>query len=124
MHTAADEIFWATLVLNIPNFTPRISRRGGWYIRWPEHPGPNQHSPWTLTKEQNFGEIVARQEDYLFMRKVEEGASTELLEQMDAIFVRQAETQPEANTSVAFLDTDPDLYFDLADFRCFTVNDL
>jgi len=33
MHSASDEMFWATMVLNIPNFTQTISPQG-WFMTW------------------------------------------------------------------------------------------
>lgn len=33
MHPGADEIFWSTLVFNIPGYTQKLSRQG-WYMRW------------------------------------------------------------------------------------------
>merc|ERR1719245_2640486 len=65
-HIGADEIFWQTLVLNIPGFTQKVSQQG-WFMRWGH--GKTGHSPDTLT--QSYEEdIVRRRSSYFFMRKV------------------------------------------------------
>merc|ERR1719401_3402773 len=79
MHAAADEIFWPTLVLNIPNFTQRISKQG-WYIRW--NKDSSSHSPEVLT-ESHMKQIAEQRDMYLFVRKVEEAASATLLHEFD-----------------------------------------
>jgi len=80
LHAGADEIFWPTLVLNIPNFTQKISRQG-WYIRW--DPSSTGHSPVVLT-EAHWKDIVEQREMYLFVRKVDEAASDALLRRIDS----------------------------------------
>jgi len=111
MHTAADEIFWATLVLNIPNFTQKISKQG-WYIRWT--PGGTGHSPELLT-EHHFDHISEQRSLYLFMRKVEEGASNELMRHMDSA----SEAEEADGGGVSSLQVaDLDLHLDPASFRC------
>lgn len=81
MHAAADEIFWATLVLNIPNFSQGISQHQ-WFMHWSATSG--DHSPETLT-ESHLPLIMLDREKYLFMRKVDEVASSTLLNEIDEL---------------------------------------
>lgn len=78
MHSAADEIFWATLILNIPHFSQKISQQG-WYQRWEAHIG---HSPDILT-ESSFQHISQNRHNYFFIRKVDSSKSETLLRRMD-----------------------------------------
>jgi hypothetical protein len=87
MHSAADEIFWSTLVLNIPNFTQSLGQQS-WFEIWPV--GSTGHSPETLTAMRRQ-EIVTSRPKYFFMRKVHRVDSIELLAQIDAVL---AEPEP------------------------------
>jgi len=86
MHAGADEIFWPTLVLNIPNFTQKVSRQR-WYMKW--DPAGTGHSPMVLT-EAHLKEILNQKDQYLFMRKVTDDASVQLMRQIDS----DMETEP------------------------------
>uniref|UniRef100_A0A7S2NJM2 Uncharacterized protein n=1 Tax=Alexandrium andersonii TaxID=327968 RepID=A0A7S2NJM2_9DINO len=78
-HVGADEIFWQTLVLNIPKFAQNVSRQG-WYIRWGH--GKTDHSPDTLTE--GYEEDMLRlRENFLFMRKVNGQDSQQLMNDVD-----------------------------------------
>lgn len=79
MHAASDEIFWATLVLNIPNFTQDVAAQK-WYMRWSD----DGHSPDVLT-ESHEQLILSLRKQYLFLRKVQEPASTRLLSKIDSL---------------------------------------
>lgn len=83
MHSAADEIFWATLLLNIPQFTQEVGEQI-WYIYW--DPSGVSHSPETLTMK-HLKTITDDRRRYLFMRKVSEHerSSRSLLERMDRL---------------------------------------
>jgi len=83
MHAAADEIFWATLVLNIPGFTQGIGSMS-WYIHW--NAGKPGHSPETLTEE-HLPLILRDKAQYLFVRKVDESTSGSLLSALDELMV-------------------------------------
>mmetsp|Transcript_48595 Transcript_48595/g.106167 ORF Transcript_48595/g.106167 Transcript_48595/m.106167 type:complete len:484 (+) Transcript_48595:98-1549(+) len=78
LHAASDEIFWATLVINIPNFTQSVSPQG-WYMEWSSASG---HSPSTLTLAHK-AEIMSKRRMYFFVRKVDEIVSMELLQSLD-----------------------------------------
>merc|ERR1719373_658364 len=79
MHAAADEIFWPTLVLNIPNFTQQVSKQH-WFVRWTS--GSTSHSPELIT-DLHLQEIMEHRDMFLFVRKVEEEASATLLHELD-----------------------------------------
>jgi len=81
MHIGADEIFWQTLVLNIPSFAQTVSQQG-WFLRWGH--GKTDHSPDTLT-ESYEASIVTERKMYFFMRKVSVDDSPRLLDDIDAI---------------------------------------
>ena len=76
---SADEIFWPTLVSNIPGLERPIEP--GWYVSWDARVG---HSPDTFT-----GGTLARHKhailssDRLFVRKVRLPGSTDLLDVLD-----------------------------------------
>lgn len=76
-HTAADEIFWATMVLNIPGLNQSISPQG-WFMQWTGE----GHSPDTLTMAHEK-KIAPNRRMYFFVRKVEEPASSALLQRLD-----------------------------------------
>mmetsp|Transcript_94274 Transcript_94274/g.272454 ORF Transcript_94274/g.272454 Transcript_94274/m.272454 type:complete len:353 (+) Transcript_94274:295-1353(+) len=78
MHMGS-EIFWSTLVFNIPNFTQRISEQG-WYTCW-DHM-PNDHSPETIS-DQHLDEIMQHRDEYLFTRKVDLNQSANVLRALD-----------------------------------------
>jgi hypothetical protein len=80
-HMGADEMFWQTLVLNIPNFTQRVQSHG-WFIRWGH--GKTQHSPDTLNLSY-IDELVMRNQTNLFMRKVDANESASLLNHVDQL---------------------------------------
>jgi hypothetical protein len=90
MHAAADEIFWATMVLNIPNFSQGISQHQ-WFMHWSANSG--DHSPETLT-ESHLPLIMLDREKYLFMRKVDEVASSKLLNEIDELSKTQGDSVP------------------------------
>lgn len=79
MHSAADEIFWATLVLNIPGFTQKLGGQT-WFIHW--NPHAKGHSPETLTLH-HWPEVLRDRERYAFIRKVDETLSDKLLSNLD-----------------------------------------
>jgi len=79
-HKAADEIFWATLALNIPGFTQTVSPQG-WYMQWTAGHG---HSPDTLNLAHELP-IVSQRRMHFFVRKVDERESSELLQRLDAL---------------------------------------
>jgi len=79
MHPGSDEIFWSTLVFNIPNFTQRISEQG-WYTCW-DHM-PNDHSPETIS-DQHLDKIMQHRDKYFFARKVDLNQSANVLRALD-----------------------------------------
>lgn len=81
MHQGSDEMFWQSLVTNIPNFTQTVSQRG-WYIQWGH--GKTSHSPDTLTELYRDG-IVKSRGHLFFMRKVTPSDSLQLLDEIDAL---------------------------------------
>lgn len=81
MHSAADEIFWATLVLNIPNYTHGVSPQDT-YMSW--RPGSNSHSPETLTSRHE-DVILDHRQAHFFMRKVNRVDSSSLLAYVDEL---------------------------------------
>uniref|UniRef100_A0A7S4QXL4 protein xylosyltransferase n=1 Tax=Alexandrium monilatum TaxID=311494 RepID=A0A7S4QXL4_9DINO len=89
MHVGADEIFWQTLVLNIPNFKQNVSQQG-WYIKWGH--GKTDHSPDTLT-ESYQDDILKNRRNLFFVRKVSQQDSSSLLDAMDGVSERD-ETVP------------------------------
>jgi len=113
MHAAADETFWGTLVLNIPKFTPRLSRQG-WFIHWP--PKSTNHSPDTLTEKDHLGTMLQNHNLYLFMRKVEPKASAKLLQFVDSLIPTEA--PPAANSAASLLESHWEQHYNLEDFRC------
>lgn len=80
MHYAADEIFWATLVLNIPNFAQTVSQSPAWYIHWDVY--KLGHSPDTLT-EDDMQSIGLARNTCFFMRKLDAVTSSGLLLAID-----------------------------------------
>jgi len=79
LRPAADEIFWQTLVLNIPRFSQRITSQG-WFEKWSST--RQGHSPDTLTRQHE--EAIAKdRERYFFMRKVKQKESEHLLKVLD-----------------------------------------
>lgn len=76
---SADEVFWPTLVANIPGL--KRHTKPGWYVSWDARVG---HSPDTFT-----GAALARHErailssDRLFVRKVRLPGSKPLLDSLD-----------------------------------------
>jgi hypothetical protein len=76
---SADEVFWPTLVANIPGLKRRI--KPGWYVSWDDRVG---HSPDSFT-----GATLARHKrailssDRLFVRKVRLPGSDDLLDILD-----------------------------------------
>jgi len=91
MHAAADEIFWTTLVLNIPGFKQSVSRQS-WYIHW--KPGGWTHSPETVTAD-HLPLILGKREDFLFVRKVDEVSSRDVLEELDKLIRLPEDDAPE-----------------------------
>lgn len=87
MHSAADEIFWATLVLNIPNFKQTISPQGWFQYRPFSGTG---HSPQTLA-ETHKHLLTSNRHLYFFMRKVDEKDSADLLLDVDTMLAWQDE---------------------------------
>eukprot|EP00445_Apocalathium_hangoei_P002780 CAMPEP_0203847472 /NCGR_PEP_ID=MMETSP0359-20131031/5032_1 /ASSEMBLY_ACC=CAM_ASM_000338 /TAXON_ID=268821 /ORGANISM="Scrippsiella Hangoei, Strain SHTV-5" /LENGTH=562 /DNA_ID=CAMNT_0050762931 /DNA_START=83 /DNA_END=1767 /DNA_ORIENTATION=+ len=113
MHAAADEIFWPTLVLNIPNFTQKISRQG-WFVTW--SPGATDHSPETLT-DRRTTEIMEKRDELLFMRKVNEVDSASLLAEVDrASYAEAANSASLAALQKTF--TSLELRYDKHRMRC------
>mmetsp|Transcript_117150 Transcript_117150/g.250329 ORF Transcript_117150/g.250329 Transcript_117150/m.250329 type:complete len:457 (-) Transcript_117150:117-1487(-) len=100
-HFAADEIFWQSMVLNIPNFTQPVSPQG-WFIRWGH--GKTGHSPDTLTEDYKQ-EILNDAGSYLFMRKVSLTDSAHLLDDFDA-FAASETYAPVRNSNDAAWDQD------------------
>jgi len=86
MHIAADEIFWATLVLNIPGFSLTINPQSWFMFRSPTNFG---HSPDTL-RHIHLQKIIADRRMNFFLRKVDEGHSAALLNYLDQVI-----TQPD-----------------------------
>jgi len=81
MHAAADEVFWATLVLNVPDFSRTINPQTWFMFRSPSNFG---HSPDTLMHKHLSMIMAARRENF-FMRKVDEGRSQALLDMVDQV---------------------------------------
>lgn len=81
MHAASDEIFWSTLVLNIPGFTQDIGQQN-WFEFWQR--GTSTHSPVTLTADHEEA-ILANRHQQLFMRKVSMVDSSTLLADIDSL---------------------------------------
>lgn len=79
MHDAADEIFWATLVLNIPGLTRTINPQTWFMYRSPTNWG---HSPDTLLQK-HLDMILAERRMSFFLRKVDPGHSLALLDTLD-----------------------------------------
>jgi len=77
-HAAADEIFWPTLVLNIPDFPQNVSTQG-WYVHWTS---TSSHSPDFVTIK-NLADLKGNWSNYIFVRKVEEDLSRSLLDEID-----------------------------------------
>lgn len=110
MHAAADELFWPTLVLNIPNFTQSLSQQG-WYLHW--KPGSTDHSPELLTAV-DATEILAHKSGLLFVRKVSEVESAALLNKLDQASLAEG-------TSLAVLQSQVQswtLHLDRSAIRC------
>jgi hypothetical protein len=84
MHAASDEIFWSTLVLNIPDFSQDIGHQN-WYEFWQR--GALTHSPATLTADDEEA-ILANRHQELFMRKVSMIDSSTLLADIDALLMK------------------------------------
>jgi len=90
MHSAADEIFWATLAINIPGLDQTVSPQG-WYVHF--DPASHGHSPETLSKKHE--EILAlNRRMYFFIRKVEESKSRHVLQVMDDLSAEPDEPGP------------------------------
>lgn len=86
MHSASDEIFWATLVLNIPGFKQTLSSQG-WFQYRPPNSG---HSPATLAGTHEHM-LTPNRHLYFFMRKVEEIESSDLLGDVDRLLATSEE---------------------------------
>jgi len=84
MHAAADEIFWATMVLNIPRF-PRTINPQSWFMF--RSPANNGHSPDTLI-QRHLELILAGRRMNFFLRKVDAGHSSALLDMLDEVIAR------------------------------------
>jgi len=81
MHLGSDELFWQTLVLNIPGFRQNVSE-GGWFIKWGH--GKTSHSPDVLTE--HYKDSIMQSRGHLFfMRKVTEDDSHQLLDELDSL---------------------------------------
>jgi len=89
MHVGADEIFWQSLILNIPNFKQTVSQQG-WFIRWGH--GKTDHSPDTLN-EKYEQELLQHRNEFFFMRKVSPADSGKLMDRIDAL-VQQPDSVP------------------------------
>mmetsp|Transcript_69527 Transcript_69527/g.197020 ORF Transcript_69527/g.197020 Transcript_69527/m.197020 type:complete len:529 (-) Transcript_69527:111-1697(-) len=87
LHLGADEIFWQTLVLNIPLFGQGVSKQG-WFLRWGH--GKTDHSPDTLNDAYQ-AEIVRTRDMNFFMRKVGH-ESVQLLDTVDNLIQKEVET--------------------------------
>lgn len=110
MHAAADELFWSTLVLNIPNFTQSLSQQG-WYLHWKT--GSTDHSP-DLLSAVDATEILAQKSGLLFVRKVSEVESAALLDKLDQASLAE-------RTSLAVLQSQVHswtLHLDRSAMRC------
>lgn len=81
MHVAADEIFWATLVLNIPGFSRTINPQNWFMFRSPDNFG---HSPDTLLQK-HLELILDNRRNNFFLRKVDPGHSLALLDSIDTV---------------------------------------
>lgn len=84
-HLGADELFWQTLVLNIPNFTQAVARQR-WFIEWTD---PTQHSPDIIT-EAHLPKLLPAQGRFLFTRKVQSPASDAALDALDRAAATEA----------------------------------
>jgi len=79
----ADEMFWATLVSNIPNFTQRIEPTSMWFKRWQGH-GSTPHSPDLLQWPHHTPELFESRSHRLFTRKLRLPESQTTVEMLDA----------------------------------------
>mmetsp|Transcript_43857 Transcript_43857/g.136544 ORF Transcript_43857/g.136544 Transcript_43857/m.136544 type:complete len:416 (+) Transcript_43857:137-1384(+) len=80
MHAATDEIFWGTLVLNIPGFQQSVGHQS-WFVQWSQSHGSH---PDTLTK-QHLPMILQDRQRIFFMRKVTEADSKGLMDELDRL---------------------------------------
>uniref|UniRef100_A0A7S1PK25 protein xylosyltransferase n=1 Tax=Alexandrium catenella TaxID=2925 RepID=A0A7S1PK25_ALECA len=90
MHVAADEIFWATLVLNIPEFSRTINPQSWFMYRSAANTG---HSPDTLVQSHMTTILEARRTNF-FLRKVDLGHSQALLDVLDQVILQQHDALP------------------------------
>lgn len=89
MHIASDELFWATLVLNIPNFQWTLNPQSWFMYRSPTNDG---HSPDTLVPNHMQRILQARPANF-FLRKVDAGHSQALLDMLDQV-ISEPDVQP------------------------------
>lgn len=96
----ADEMFWPTLIANIPNFSQRVAPASMWFKRWQGH-GSTPHSPDLIQWPHHTPELFASRPHHLFVRKLRLPESQTTVDWLDKDADEEAKHMP-ANGTVAF----------------------
>jgi len=97
MRWGADELFWATLVSNIPHFPPGAAQPASmWFKRWQGH-GSSPHSPDLLQWPHHTPELFEATPTVLFARKLQLPESQTTVEMLDEL--ADKEPLPRAGTT-------------------------
>jgi hypothetical protein len=96
----ADEMFWPTLIANIPNFTQSVSPASMWFKRWQGH-GSTPHSPDLIQWPHHTPELFASRPHHFFVRKLRLPESQTTVDWLDKDADEEAKHMP-ANGTVAF----------------------
>jgi hypothetical protein len=96
----ADEMFWPTLIANIPNFTQKVDPASMWYKRWQGH-GSTPHSPDLIQWPHHTPELFDSRPHHFFVRKLRLPESQTTVDWLDKDADEEAKHMP-ANGTVAF----------------------
>jgi hypothetical protein len=96
----ADEMFWPTLIANIPNFSQKVAPASMWFKRWQGH-GSTPHSPDLIQWPHHTPEMFASRPHHFFVRKLRLPESQTTVDWLDKDADEEAKQMP-ANGTVAF----------------------
>jgi hypothetical protein len=96
----ADEMFWPTLIANIPNFSQKVAPASMWYKRWQGH-GSTPHSPDLIQWPHHTPELFSSRPHHFFVRKLRLPESQTTVDWLDKDADEEAKHMP-ANGTVAF----------------------
>jgi len=94
MRWGADELFWATLVSNIPRFPPGAAQPASmWFKRWQGH-GSSPHSPDLLQWPHHTPELFEAVPTVLFARKLQLPESQTTVDMLDELADKEPLPRP------------------------------